>query len=606
MKPVAIVIPTLVRSDMLKRCLQSICDYAPGAEVLVINNWTHRGVARVCEEFGPSTRISLTVANHPENLGCAASWNLGIKHFFERGHDWCIVLNDDVELLEGTVEALGRALDEGLPLAWSPSDSMSAFAISKDTINKVGWFDPNFWPAYREDEDYCHRLLCAGLKAGQAPGADVKHTRSSSLNYSEFLWFQHRTRLDQQNLLYYGRKWGGVPHFERYTSPFNDSKCSLAYFPDPKPRSLGLKLDDQDRVVLDNDKPFSVRLYGSFLGNGSFARVSRGLKEGLEELGLLAGTVEVDGFDSDEIAAAPGKDAVVGLYAGNPAFVQVMVSQGRHEMNFAILAPNSSWLPDRLVDSLRERAAIVAPSEWGARVLESAGLQRFPALRHGVGRAFKVMSGTEEALASLAAEKSFRVLHLSSTERQRKGTSELVQAWKRLRERGVLSDGARLVAIVDAPQGTYPEAAGDPTIVLTSQRLNATEAQMAAIYQGFHVVCQPSRGEGFGMVPLEARACGVPVVATDCTGHSEHMVPEPLGAVVVKTGVDEPMDDGPGAVAPSLSPEDIESALSRALEGWSKVREDSLNNAESVQQTWNWAEQLRIWLKAMGLYGEAT
>ena len=46
---------------------------------------------------------------------------------------------------------------------------------------------------------------------------------------------------------------------------------------------------------------------------------------------------------------------------------------------------------------------------------------------------------------------------------------------------------------------------------------------MASYLGGFDLVCQPSRAEGFGLVPLEARACGVPVAATLCTGHADHM-----------------------------------------------------------------------------------
>lgn len=606
---VAIVIPTLVRADRLEKCLQSIEAHGGPCEVRVYNNWTHSGVARVCNDYSAQVRsqtMRFAVEHHPTNLGCAASWNRGIKHFLDAGFDWVLVLNDDVELLPDTVSSFIDAISEQRPLVWSPNESMSCFAIHRRVIDTVGWFDENFWPAYREDEDYVHRMKIAGIKPGPAIGAEVIHSRSSSLNYSEYLWFQHRTRIDHQNLMYYGRKWGGVPHFERFVKPFNDARSALSDWPEPQPRAWGLRLDAQDRVVIDNDKPFKVRLYGSFMSNGSFARVSRGLQEGLEDLGLLAGTVEVDSLESDEMLAAPGMDATVGLYAGNPSFVSVMTSQGKHDMNFAVIAPNSTWLPERLIQSVRERAAVVAPSSWGAKILEANGLQKFPPLQHGVSKSFKPFPEAGQLLRQMFDEGQFRVLHLSSTDLDRKGTRQLLEAWKRAVERGVLGPKPRLLAVVDAPDGTYPEAASDPTIAITNRRINATEDQMPGVYQSFHVVCQPSRGEGFGMVPLEARACGVPVIATGCTGHGDHLGfsgPHD-GCVIVKTGDLEPIDDGPGAMAPSLRAVDVEEALVFAYENWLALFEASRKNAAAVRRDLSWANQTKQWLKEMGLHGE--
>jgi glycosyltransferase involved in cell wall biosynthesis len=125
---------------------------------------------------------------------------------------------------------------------------------------------------------------------------------------------------------------------------------------------------------------------------------------------------------------------------------------------------------------------------------------------------------------------------------------------------------------------------------------------MALIYQSCHLVCQPSRGEGFGMCPLEARACGVPVVATATTGHSDHMSPQPAGCVVVATGDDSPINDGPGALAPSLSVEAVEAALEEAYKSWRELHRAALEAAPAVAEEWSWANQTKRWLKDMELW----
>jgi len=48
-----------------------------------------------------------------------------------------------------------------------------------------------------------------------------------------------------------------------------------------------------------------------------------------------------------------------------------------------------------------------------------------------------------------------------------------------------------------------------------------SEKEMAQVFSAFDVCVLPSAGEGFGLPVLEAMACGVPVVATDCSALSE-------------------------------------------------------------------------------------
>ena len=48
-----------------------------------------------------------------------------------------------------------------------------------------------------------------------------------------------------------------------------------------------------------------------------------------------------------------------------------------------------------------------------------------------------------------------------------------------------------------------------------------TDDELAAIYTGAHALVFPCDDEGFGLPPVEALACGTPVVAGDCAAVRE-------------------------------------------------------------------------------------
>jgi glycosyltransferase involved in cell wall biosynthesis len=78
----------------------------------------------------------------------------------------------------------------------------------------------------------------------------------------------------------------------------------------------------------------------------------------------------------------------------------------------------------------------------------------------------------------------------------------------------------RVAALAKAPRelplvlvgATKPWAHELPDVTLTG---HVSDDELAAIYTGAHALVFPSDDEGFGLPPIEALACGTPVVATD-------------------------------------------------------------------------------------------
>lgn len=162
------------------------------------------------------------VDNTRRNRGVAASWNLGVHHVRGEKLDWLIIMSaacrfgdaggaDFIEHLEAT-DGAEIAVEADNGVGWH------LIAFPRFVLEKVGFFDENFHPAYYEDNDYAYRMR---LEFGQsAPwpkvGVDV---RLEGLQHGRDL---ANVQVDFATLRsYYVRKWGGMPSHEHFTKPFN-------------------------------------------------------------------------------------------------------------------------------------------------------------------------------------------------------------------------------------------------------------------------------------------------------------------------------------------------------------------------------------------------
>lgn len=350
-----------------------------------------------------------------------------------------------------------------------------------------------------------------------------------------------------------------------------------------------------------------IRLYGS--NSGSFQTVTEGMKLALEELGLLSGFSAGDGMDFD--STVPGADAPVSLTVGPPLNVLTAHVKGMHQKHSLMLAPNSEGIPPQLKGDLAadmyseaqgKRVPIVdvflAPSWWAKGVLE----REFPnhevlLCQHGVLPSFKFEAARRERVKkNYIEDKQFNVIHFTSSKLSRKGTAELVKAWKDL----LLSVGEQASGESDrfscrldimcnpAYAQDYFKYQSDTVKIHPSQGF--TFEQLKNGIAAYHLVVQPSRAEGFGLIPLEARACGVPVLYTSNTGHLDHSInAERSGCVLVTSSFLEESDDFWGAEAPGIRSSYISSGLIEVFNRWLLLEATANDCADEIRKNWTWS-----------------
>ena len=196
-----------------------------------------------------------------------------------------------------------------------------------------------------------------------------------------------------------------------------------------------------------------------------------------------------------------------------------------------------------------ERAA----ARWAERVLCVSEAERASGLRHGVRARWAVVpngvdtehfrpprhrAAVRAALPALAGlDPDAPLVVCVGRLCPQKGQDVLLRAWPAVAAR---LPQARLVLVGDGPDHARLLRAASPGVLLAGPA-----ADPLPWYQAADVVVQPSRWEGMALAPLEAMACGRPVVVTDVDGARESLPPADTAGCVV------PPDD-PAALAAAL------------------------------------------------------
>jgi GT2 family glycosyltransferase len=188
-------------------------------------------VKTICDIYAGLARV--TYYPFGFNRGLAKSCNEGLIAAYDDGCDVVVTVNDDVCLRSGDLERIARAaLSTGtLATPFDGGHETACAAIPRQALERVGYFDENFTPAYYEDVDWLRRAKLAGLPVEHVGGVGATHQDSASLQHvpSE----QHHKQF-RANRSYYLKKWGGDRGEERWSVPFNNS-------------SFGLKIEAKDR-----------------------------------------------------------------------------------------------------------------------------------------------------------------------------------------------------------------------------------------------------------------------------------------------------------------------------------------------------------------------
>jgi len=240
----AIIIPVLNCLEFTKITLSTIYSKHPYKLIIIDNGSTDR-TGKYLD--GLEGIENIKVIRFKENIGAGPAWNYGIQYAMRKFQSkYFLIANNDILLHPEAIDILIKAIDFTKCILTSATDisgtvscpedvlkmkvpkktrlteapEFSCFMLKTETIQKIGYFDEKFYPAYFEDNDYHYRIRLAGLKAVKTNRALYFHYGSRTIKNDEKI--HNISNLGYTaNREYYRQKWGGLPGEEIYKTPFN-------------------------------------------------------------------------------------------------------------------------------------------------------------------------------------------------------------------------------------------------------------------------------------------------------------------------------------------------------------------------------------------------
>ena len=178
----------------------------------------------------------------------------------------------------------------------------------------------------------------------------------------------------------------------------------------------------------------------------------------------------------------------------------------------------------------------------------------------------------------------------------RKGSDLVIEAFRKVFDGRVADGPAPRLFVHSAKASEFPR---DERIHLITGKL--TDEEEVALYGLAHVYVQPSRGEGFGLRPLQAMAQGCPTIATNAHGHAAYadLITYPLSWEYNETPP-QSFHHGPAGFWWEPNFDELCEQMEDAYLNYEAAVAKAQINAVQVTERFNWDETARKYLDAIG------
>ena len=336
-----------------------------------------------------------------------------------------------------------------------------------------------------------------------------------------------------------------------------------------------------------------IQAYGLFNDYNSIASVGRAIVNELikKHIDVTVYSTNTMQHVYKDIRAdvALRNSAPIGLYIGYPENGPGWLEG--HAFKIMVTVCETDRIPQSWVDACNFCDLVVVPSQWCYNAFKNSGVtKKILKVNHGI---YSEIARQTRALPK-GSGKYFLHVSGSLSFAARKGTSKLLRAYRRLVD--VYKDFTpKLYLKMPNTEGVVQAIEllnlKEHTVLLPDASLSPID--MYSLQRNALAVVQPSRAEGFGIVPLESRAVGTPIIMTNDTGHCEHCVTG-VDLVVPTSRLYSLLETqaNPVGSAPNVAEEDIYTTMVRVLSCVDQVTLETTSWANKFSEIWDWSNVL--------------
>ena len=367
-----------------------------------------------------------------------------------------------------------------------------------------------------------------------------------------------------------------------------------------------------------------VHLYGRWESHRSLPKVARNIAR------VLAGHFHVSIWSTDMPWAFPDRVPPTGevfrvghtaarrhrLYQDLPGGVDVDLKSRRDVIATSFVYPDdllSGWMkmhrvtyPGFVCEAMEilnqweveanKHTACWVPSRYCKDAFERSGVRRpLYVIHHGIEPEFRPLETPRKP-----SRMTFLLLNTVAHFHYRKGVLDGLRAFKdafpngkadvQLLLRSPLEEKGLRAAVEE--EVARP---GAPIVVQEPKAFSVPAEAMNGLYNGVHALFAPSRGEGFGLPTLEAKAAGIPVVGTFWHGSREHFMPEldlEIGPHPARL-CHIPISEEESGIARDLDHDGMVAALRKMYDEYDERSRKSIAAAPDIRREWGWTKVLK-------------
>lgn len=280
------------------------------------------------------------------------------------------------------------------------------------------------------------------------------------------------------------------------------------------------------------------------------------------------------------------QDAGVNISFIQPEFYQN--NPGQYSVGYTPW--ESSEIPLSWIDMMEQQDEIWTTSQFCADVYSKYGIESL-VVPHGIDH--EVFNIYERTLID-----RFIFYHAGGPT-ERKGGQMVVDAFLDLFDGN--NDVVLLMKSTGPSEARWSDKSGEyrgnvnnhPQIRVVEDQLDVE--QMALLYHRSHCFVYPSKGEGFGLIPFQAMATGMPTIVTDATAMADYAdLAIPLNSTEV---------DGDGIHLGKWAQPDFEHLkflMKNVFDNWDKENKRSLQNARIIHTTQTWGHIAELVVERLG------